>query len=164
VHGVTSHYTVHIYQIARSHIPQHSTYLPNYTVSHPSTHYVSTKLHGVTSHSTLHIYQNARRHITQHCAYLPNCTDPTTLHISIKLHGVTSHNTTYLRNCMASSHNTVHIYQTTRFHITQCCTYLPNYTVSHPTTMYISTKLHGVTSHNAAHIYQTTRRHGSTHS
>jgi hypothetical protein len=71
-------------------------------------------------------------------------------YIFTRLHGVTSH-------------NTVRIHQTTRRHILQHCTYLPNCTASHPTTLYISTILHGVTSHNTVHIYQTTRRHIPQH-
>jgi hypothetical protein len=94
LHDVTSHNIVHTYQITRRHIPQHCTYLPDYTASHP-TLYISTRLHGVTSHNTVHNYQTAGRHIQQHCSYLPDCTasHPTTLYISTRLHGVTSHNT-----------------------------------------------------------------------
>jgi hypothetical protein len=66
------------------------------------------------------------------------------MYIPTKLLGVTSHN--------------VHTYKTTRRHIQQHCTNVPNCMASHPT-MYIPTKLHGVTSNNIVHIYQIARRH-----
>ena len=95
--------------------------------------YTSTKLHC---------------HIPQHCMHIPNTlSHPTTLHIP---------------NYTVTSHNTVHIYQATQCHIPQHCTHLPNYTVSHPTTLYTSTKLHSVKSHNTLNIYKTTLSHPTT--